>query len=154
MRHPQVETNLGCSRCGDPICPQCLIQTQVGARCPSCANVQRSPLVSTTNVDLAKATGAGIGTAIALSAIYVIVLPLVGNLEFLLGLIAPAGIGYAVGEVIHRASGYRRNPTLAWVAGISVTVGFASMMILLGFLPVGPIGMLIGIFIAVQRVRP
>ena len=41
--HPDVETELGCSRCGKAICPRCLVHTPVGARCRECANVRRIP---------------------------------------------------------------------------------------------------------------
>jgi len=42
LRHPDVETRLGCGKCGDPICPRCLVHTSVGARCPNCAQVKKS----------------------------------------------------------------------------------------------------------------
>lgn len=36
-RHPSRETNVGCSSCGRPICPDCMTSTPVGMRCPDCA---------------------------------------------------------------------------------------------------------------------
>ncbi len=36
-RHPDRETNVSCSNCGRPICPDCMRQTPVGVRCPECA---------------------------------------------------------------------------------------------------------------------
>jgi membrane associated rhomboid family serine protease len=36
-RHPGRETNVACSMCGRPICPDCMISTPVGMRCPECA---------------------------------------------------------------------------------------------------------------------
>lgn len=46
-RHPGRETNVGCSNCGRPICPDCMTSTPVGMRCPECARdrtrVVRSP---------------------------------------------------------------------------------------------------------------
>ena len=36
-RHPDRETGVGCSRCGRPICPDCMTPTSVGMRCPECA---------------------------------------------------------------------------------------------------------------------
>ena len=36
-RHPSRETNVACSRCARPICPDCMISTPVGMRCPECA---------------------------------------------------------------------------------------------------------------------
>jgi membrane associated rhomboid family serine protease len=46
-RHPGRETNVGCSNCGRPICPDCMTVTPVGMRCPECARertrVHRTP---------------------------------------------------------------------------------------------------------------
>src|SRR4051795_7131372 len=36
-RHPSRETNVSCSNCGRPICPDCMTSTSVGMRCPECA---------------------------------------------------------------------------------------------------------------------
>jgi membrane associated rhomboid family serine protease len=35
-RHPDQETRVHCTRCGRPICPQCMVQAPVGHQCPSC----------------------------------------------------------------------------------------------------------------------
>lgn len=42
-RHPGRETNVACSMCARPICPDCMISTQVGMRCPECAR-QSTPV--------------------------------------------------------------------------------------------------------------
>jgi membrane associated rhomboid family serine protease len=36
-RHPNRETGVRCSNCERPICPDCMISTPVGMRCPECA---------------------------------------------------------------------------------------------------------------------
>jgi membrane associated rhomboid family serine protease len=36
-RHPDRETGVSCSNCGNPICPDCMTATPVGMRCPECA---------------------------------------------------------------------------------------------------------------------
>jgi membrane associated rhomboid family serine protease len=36
-RHSGRETNVACSNCGRPICPDCMTVTPVGMRCPECA---------------------------------------------------------------------------------------------------------------------
>jgi membrane associated rhomboid family serine protease len=36
-RHPNRETGVSCSNCGNPICPDCMTSTAVGMRCPDCA---------------------------------------------------------------------------------------------------------------------
>ncbi|MCX4747684.1 rhomboid family intramembrane serine protease [Kitasatospora sp. NBC_01287] len=35
-RHPDQETGVSCSRCGRPICPQCMVDASVGFHCPEC----------------------------------------------------------------------------------------------------------------------
>jgi membrane associated rhomboid family serine protease len=42
-RHPGRETNVACSNCGRPICPDCMTPTPVGMRCPECAG-QTTPV--------------------------------------------------------------------------------------------------------------
>jgi membrane associated rhomboid family serine protease len=37
-RHPDRETNVSCSNCGNPICTDCMTPSPVGMRCPECAN--------------------------------------------------------------------------------------------------------------------
>jgi membrane associated rhomboid family serine protease len=36
-RHSSRETNVSCSSCGRPICPDCMTPTPVGMRCPECS---------------------------------------------------------------------------------------------------------------------
>ncbi|MEP6759634.1 MAG: rhomboid family intramembrane serine protease [Actinomycetota bacterium] len=43
-RHPGVQTMLRCTRCGDPICPDCMRPAAVGYQCPSCARGSRQEL--------------------------------------------------------------------------------------------------------------
>jgi membrane associated rhomboid family serine protease len=35
-RHPDRETGVHCTRCGRPICPDCMTQAPVGHHCPTC----------------------------------------------------------------------------------------------------------------------
>jgi membrane associated rhomboid family serine protease len=36
-RHPNRQTGVSCSSCGQPICPDCMTPTSVGMRCPECS---------------------------------------------------------------------------------------------------------------------
>ncbi|MEC3895766.1 MULTISPECIES: rhomboid family intramembrane serine protease [Nocardiopsis] len=35
-RHTDRETGVGCTRCGRPICPDCMVEAAVGFQCPAC----------------------------------------------------------------------------------------------------------------------
>jgi membrane associated rhomboid family serine protease len=48
-RHPNRETGVSCSNCGNPICPDCMTATPVGMRCPECAR-QKTPVRTLRNV--------------------------------------------------------------------------------------------------------
>ncbi len=53
-RHPNRETNVACSSCGRPICPDCMTVTPVGMRCPECAR-QRTRVTVGTGPSVARA---------------------------------------------------------------------------------------------------
>jgi hypothetical protein len=40
-RHSDTETSLACGRCDTPVCVRCMVHTDVGIRCRTCAPVQR-----------------------------------------------------------------------------------------------------------------
>jgi membrane associated rhomboid family serine protease len=48
-RHPNRETGVSCSNCGNPICPDCMTATPVGMRCPDCSK-QRTPVKTLRNI--------------------------------------------------------------------------------------------------------
>ncbi len=53
-RHPQRETNVSCSNCDRPICPDCMTSTSVGMRCPECARQRtkvKNPIGAPTRSD-------------------------------------------------------------------------------------------------------
>jgi membrane associated rhomboid family serine protease len=40
-RHPDVETGVHCTRCGKPICTECMVPAPVGHQCPDCVGRAR-----------------------------------------------------------------------------------------------------------------
>jgi membrane associated rhomboid family serine protease len=48
-RHPNRETRVSCSNCGNPICPDCMTATPVGMRCPECSR-QKTPVRTMRNI--------------------------------------------------------------------------------------------------------
>jgi hypothetical protein len=161
QRHPQVETNLRCSKCGTPICPRCLVQTPVGARCPDCARLSRLPVYQVPATYYLKASVAGLVTAIVCGIAWAVIDWVIPFFSFSL-LLAPAS-GYVIGEVISRSVNRKRGTGLAVIAGIAVVIallarlGFFSLF--LGFhisllnIIIDLVATALGIVVAVTRTR-
>jgi hypothetical protein len=156
--HPRVETNLRCGKCGKPICPKCMVQTPVGARCPECARLYKLPTYRVSTAYYLRAAGTALGIAIVCGVIWGVVslfLPF-----FILNLLLGAGVGYAIGEVVSLAVNRKRGRGLATVAGAGVVISYLVSILLFFSLPSGLFPILLalasvalGIFIAVTRLR-
>jgi len=156
--HPEIETNLKCGKCGKPICPKCLVQTPVGARCPDCAKLYKLPTYRVP----AKYYLRAIGTALGMAIVGGIVWGVINNLVpfFFLNLILAAGAGYAIGEVVSRSVNRKRSRGLAIIAGIAVVISYLINIFSFGVLPISPFRIIIdlvaiglGIYVAVNRLR-
>jgi hypothetical protein len=159
--HPDVDTNLRCGKCGKPICPKCLVQTPVGARCRDCARLQKLPTFHVTSSYYLRAIGAAVGMAFACGAAWWAIRAVMGipYLNFLLA----AGFGYAIGEVVGRSVNRKRSRGLAITAGAAVVLSFVISI----FPPWGAwfwwfsglslaislLAVALGVWVAVTRVR-
>ncbi len=155
--HPEVETNLRCGKCGKPICPKCLVQTPVGARCLDCAKLYRLPTYRVSSKYYLIAAGTGLGMAIVCGAVWGVIDWLIPFFSFNL-LLAPAA-GYAIGEVISLSVNRKRGTGLAVVAGIAVVISYLITFLFPGGSPFGLfilyhlLALALGIFVAVTRLR-
>jgi hypothetical protein len=120
--HPDVETNLRCGKCGKPICPKCLVQTPVGARCRDCAQLQKLPTFQVTTGYYLRAIGTAVGMAFACGAAWWAIRSVTGIPYF--GFLLASGFGYAIGEVVGRAVNRKRGRGLAVIAGAGVVLCF------------------------------
>ena len=154
--HPNVETNLRCGKCGKPICPKCMVQTPVGARCPDCAKLYKLPTYRVSAKYYLRAAGTALGMAIVCGIAWGIVM---GFLPFYLNLLLAAGAGYAIGEVVSLSVNRKRGTGLAVVGGIAVAISYFITFPFGGF-PFSLFNVLyhllalaLGIFVAVTRLR-
>jgi hypothetical protein len=156
--HPDVETNLRCGKCDKPICPKCMVQTPVGARCPDCAKLYKLPTYHVSTKYYLIAAGTALGIAIACGLVW-------GVIEwkvtiFSLNLILAPAAGYAIGEVVSLSVNRKRGTGLAIIGGIAVAISYVITFLFPGVLPVGffrvvyhIIALGLGIFVAVTRLR-
>jgi len=151
--HPEIETNLRCSKCGKPICPKCMVQTLVGARCPDCARLYKLPTYHVSTKYYLRAVGVGLGMAIGCGFAWGVGVALVPVLY--LNFLLAAGFGYAIGEVVSVSVNRKRGTRLAVIAGICLAVSYLVSVLSspLGFNPPVLLAVALGIYIAITRLR-
>ena len=116
LNHPQVETRLRCSKCGNPICPRCAVQTPVGFRCPQCVRSQQAIFYTATPLDYAIAVVVGL----VISTIAAFIL---GRLGIFLALILGPVAGGVIAEVVRWAIRRRRGRWIWLVVSGCIVAG-------------------------------
>ncbi len=152
--HPDVETNLRCGKCGKPICPKCMVQTPVGARCPDCAKLAKLPTYRVSTKYYLRAAGTALGMAIVCGIAWGVVRAYVPFILF--NLLLAAGAGYAIGEVVSLSVNRKRGTGLAIIGGIAVVISYLVSIIFawgLSFSLLDLLALALGIFVAVIRLR-
>ena len=120
--HPEVETNLRCGKCDKPICPRCMVQTPVGARCPDCARLHKIPTYSISTGYYLRAAGTAFGMAVACGLLWGLIKLFIPF--FYLNFLLAAGAGYAIGEVVSRAVNRKRGRGLVIIGGVAVAISY------------------------------
>ncbi len=149
--HPKIETNLRCSKCGKPICPKCMVQTPVGARCSDCARLYKLPTYRVSARYYLRATGTALGMAIVCGVAWGVVGIFVPF--FFLNFLLAAGVGYAIGEVVGLSVNRKRGTGLATIAGIAVAISYLVSLLFGLFHILDLLALALGIFVAVTRLR-
>lgn len=123
-RHPKRETRVSCATCGRPICTECMVQTDVGIKCPDDARLPRGAQAGAMKTSqIAKTFLAGVAVAV-LGIPVVFAIFQVGFLTIVLSGLA----GYLAGILVHRAGGRNGGPLAMAVAGVSVTIAYAPFL--------------------------
>ncbi len=156
--HPEVETNLRCGKCGKPICPKCMVQTPVGARCPDCAKLYKLPTYRVSAGYYLRAIGAALGIAVIAGIVWGLINFIIPF--FFFNFLLAAGVGYAIGEVVSRSVNRKRGRGLAIVAGVAVAISYLISILTFGRIPFGLFRIVLdlaaialGIFFAANRLR-
>lgn len=157
-RDPGVQTALRCSRCDTPICPKCMIQTPVGARCRDCARIARSPVYTVTGASLARAIGAAVVGGTAMGLIWGFASQNIVGVAYggiFMSLILGVGLGYAFTRIMEFATSRKRGPIVVGCAmgGIALATGIQVLMVG-GTVFVGSIiAAGVGLYFAYQNLR-
>ena len=156
--HPDTETNLRCGKCGKPICPRCLVQTPVGARCPACAKLHKLPTYRVSAPYYLRGGGTALGVAIVCGLVWGLINGFIPF--FYLDLVLAGAAGYAIGEVVSLSVNRKRSRWLAAIGGVAVVISYLVNIFTFGRLPFSPFNIIfdlvalgIGIYVAVNRLR-
>jgi hypothetical protein len=125
-RHPDRETRVSCATCGRPICTECMIQTEVGVKCPDDARLPRGARVGIMKRDqVAKSFLAGVAVALLGALVVYYVLSQIGFGRLIIAALA----GYGAGTLIHRAGGSNGGPLAMAISGVAVAIAFVPSLV-------------------------
>ena len=122
-KHPKITTKLKCHRCEIPICPKCLVQSDVGFKCINCHKLSL-PNINTISY--------------LTQAILIITMCIIGVLSGILIkliqilLILPAMIdifywvilGYALSIISSKIAKGKRSARLVWITSIGIAISY------------------------------
>jgi hypothetical protein len=111
-RHPSRETAISCSNCERPICPDCMVYSPVGIKCPDCARQPRSAIVRLKPQRAARSVAVALGLGAAMG-VGIVFLQAIG---LFFALILGWLIGIGMGEAVLAASGRFRGRETGWIA--------------------------------------
>ena len=159
--HPDVETNLRCGKCGKAICPRCMVQTPVGARCPDCAKQYRLPTYSISSGYYLRAAGAALGMAVVCGLAWGVIANLIlGFIPIILSFVIAGIVGWGIGEVVGMAVNRKRGRGLAVIGGAAVVVAYVINVLTFGGVPLSGLNILfeilaiiVGVYTAVSRLK-
>lgn len=146
--HPTRETLLRCNKCGDPICLDCAVLTDVGYRCKECIRSVQNNYFNALTKDNPVAFIVGLLVTVVATPIIGLILPRFG---FFFGSIIAVMIGSSAGgilaQIIRKSVGKRRGRNLRYfaMAGIVLGVLIGSFVVLMmtGYFPLLTIPMIV-----------
>ena len=146
-----------------------MIQSPVGARCPECAIIGQAPIFRANSRELTTTIILSAVSALVFGIVYALIVWLLWNLpiNFQIGnVVASLIVGLAgapVGEFVRRAGKYKLDHRLRYIAAFTMFLSWligTTIAVKLGVSPdlflniIGYIGFAIGVYIAMNRVRP
>jgi hypothetical protein len=158
-RHKLVETNLGCSKCGDLICPDCLVYTPVGARCSACALIPDITIFSQNTKISVKYIAFGGSISLLLGFIWAVIFIPILTIPFL-PLIMPIGIAYLISELLLKLSNHRPIKHLDRLSCVCIVITYSTTFMLNPAILMFVLSnmfftlmLIFGVLVAINRVR-
>jgi hypothetical protein len=125
--HPERETGLSCSRCGNSMCVECMRQHPVGMRCKECVRTAQLPTYRVSTSYLIRGVLAAVGLGVA-GGIVLFILDNILGMGFFRFLIM-LGLGSAIGEGVSNAVNKRRGRPFQYMAAGGVVTALGLSML-------------------------
>ena len=129
-RHPTVESRVSCGRCGDAVCPRCMVHAPVGVRCQDCGSSRPAPTFDVSPTFLIRGVLAGIAAGVA-GGILVSLVDFYLPVPYVTAILI-AALGFGVGEVVSLSTNRKRGVRLKIIAGLCMFVAFSLITYLTG----------------------
>ena len=154
-RHSGVETSITCGRCGDAICPRCMVHAPVGVRCPDCGRTRPTPTFDVSPMFMVRGIAAGLVVGI-IGGFAVSFLVNFLNIQYIFYILAVliVGLGYLVGEAISLATNRKRGTRLKLLAGLSMLLAYTLITYLTGGMTFNTLNLLaggIGFYLSISK---
>jgi hypothetical protein len=135
VNHPDIETRISCSSCGNPICTRCMRTAAVGQKCPTCARSPRSARALGKPQHYVRAIGAGLGAAVVGGVAYSY---LIAALRGFGSLILSGLLGFLIGRVVAWGTrGQSQQPFSTVAIGLALVAVAVALVVRFGT-PVPP----------------
>ncbi len=121
--HADVETELACGKCGRFICPRCMVQTPVGARCKECAQLRRPPMYTLGPLSAARVFGAALLAGVIFGVAWGLLVPQVAYFGFFM-LFVGMFAGYGMANLVDWAGGRKRGTLVQAAAAAGIVVAY------------------------------
>ena len=134
-RHPRTETELHCGRCEVAICPQCMVHTPGGVRCPDCAQLRRPPMYQLETRHYVRAAAVALVAAVLIGVVAATLLPprpFGGLFQLVLALLGGMAAGNGVARVLDYTTNRKRGLAMQLFAAGAVVAGSALRVLISG----------------------
>ncbi len=128
-RHPERETGLLCTQCGNPICAECARSALVGQLCPDCARERRPPNYQVTKANL---SAAGVIAMVFSGGLSLLILFIGGGglLFFFLAFMFASIMSNILVRLIDRVTHAKRGKAMQIAVGVGIGLGAAPFLLI------------------------
>mgnify|MGYP001159416944 FL=1 len=122
-KHPKITTKLKCHRCETPICPKCLVQSDVGFKCIDCHKLSL-PNINTISYPIQSILITTMCIIGALSGIFIKLIQILIILPAIIHIIYWLALGYMLSTISSKIAKGKRSIRLVWITSMGIAFSY------------------------------